>query len=631
MEVAMGFKLIYSTLMGRDPPGLQLGELQKASDFVSHRITVGDIDRIKNGIDPHQDVQDVLDEIVKVKGVESDAIKFASEETNKLRKTNEDIKKTIDNLTKNWDKQMTIRDARGIIQIKSMTRALRKEVETLKKQNSEDEIKSTQQVQYMEARMDAANEALQKAEKQNADLIAASEMSVRLSRIEGALTASLSRLETSDGKLVEHIKNLIPLDPSGNPINPAAQFFKDLLPTEVTTTNSAVILQGQAVRITSLEESGKLLEESNEKLKESLLEKQARVAELTPLIGELSAEKEKAEKLTADNEQLKKSFVDLQGIIIHVLKFYPVKNIENNEFDANTITDNFTYIANVAMPTGITKNNETTIKRFMKLSYTLMVHYSAYQTVKKKPESLNTSSIVFKNITKIVDVLKDDFTKNAFMQLSAASHGFSSLQQASDCLTDAVNQISFNQNQACFYKETSVGTSSESNYIFEIQSRADKSTPFAVQLIDFATKKLSLFSSTMAFAVRWMGESKSDETKLRIVKLLVDATNTLGLNVRDVAAISSIEILNKFNFNEAVKLWPPLLIGQILSNKTQADSVVNISSGKTSKIGECYEAAQKLIKHVTDPKQTPPIKFDAKDVELLKLLHVNENIIPKPS
>lgn len=263
----------------------------------------------------------------------------------------------------------------------------------------------------------------------------------------------------------------------------------------------------------------------------------------------------------------------------------------------------------------------------MKLSYTLMVYYSAYLYVKKAPNSLENGSFVFKNIAKIVDVLKDDHSKKTFMQFSAASHGFNSLQQASECLTDAEKQIGFVRNESCFYNETSSG----STYIFEIQVRADKSAPLAMQVIDFATKKLSLFSSTMAFAVRWMGESKSKETQIKIAKLLMDAMNTLGLNVDGVEAILSIELFNKLDFDTAVNLCPPLLIGQILSNKIRADSVVNISTGKKTKIGECYEAAQKLIKHLSNPLQTPPIKFNANDVEILKLLHFNDGIIPKPS
>lgn len=620
MEVAMGFKLIYRELKGHDPPGLQLGELRKASDFVSHKITVGYIDQIKNGTASHQDVQDVLDEIVKVKGL-------ANNEITELKKTNEDLQKTIENLVPEWNKQIKLRDKRETIKIAARTKPLHEEIKALKKQISDEGKQSALQVQEMKTNMDAAKEALQKAERQIADLTAASEMSVRLNRIEGALTAALSRLESSDINLAKHIESLLPFDRNGKAIGKDAQAIKELLPKDLRTVNSAVIGQGQLQKITSLEEAARILEESNKKLTESLKSEQANVEKLSPLTGELAAEKEKVEKLTAANKRLDASFKDLQNIILNVSKCNPERKLADKDFDTKIITDAFNYIKNLVIPTEISKEDGDKIRNFMKLSYTLMVHYSAYRYVKKTKNSLENDSFCFKNIAKIADVLEDDLTKKIFIQLSAASHGFNSLQQASECLTDAEKQIGFVRDESCFYNETSNG----STYIFEIQVRADKTAPLAMQVIDFATKKLSLFSSTMAFAVRWMGESKSKETQIKIAKLLMDAMNTLGLNVHGVEAILSIELFNKLDFDIAVNLCPPLLIGQILSNKIRADSVVNISTGKKTKIGECYEAAQKLIKHLSDPSQTPPIKFNANDVEILKLLHFNEGIIPKPS
>jgi hypothetical protein len=636
LQVAMGFKKIYNELIATEPPGLQKDELQKNSVHVSYAITVGEIDQWKVGGRVHRDVQDVLDKIKDLKTGDSQSLRYAQLEIS--RQTNDIglLKTSNANAVKEWgaelERQMNAKDEYHKKEMDRVTTIIDK----LKKDKSVYESNCNKQVTDMETQMDAAIAALKIAERDNADLKSKIVMSSQLDRVEKDLKGALSRLEGSDGILVSYIKLLLSdKNASGNPVafvTPAtADLVKSLMPKEISAGTTTAVLEAKNAEIESLKQSTELLKSANSLLESNLTAEQGKVAGTSSLSVELSAEKKKVEDLTSNEKKYKESILSMETFLYSFVTFNRDLNIGESSFDDTIISNHMLSVESIPRPHAVNEDKWKKIKKIMLKASQLMIIYDAYLAA-KSINSLTKEHPVLKNIKKTCDLLKTDEYKQAFMNISAASLGFESLEKAVDCISVALERTGFTPNVKCIFKEENIGTPETPIFIFAIHqanySFGSTIPSLAVQMIDFATNKYCLLSSSMKFATRWMGMSTNEKTKLEIAGSISAIVERLAPQIPDPGSEILIQFFKAQSFSTILKMCPPVLFGQILYDCVPRKSGLICISDDIEKFDDCRNAVQKFVKFMSNPTSSG-ITFKESDIKILTLLHGNPQIVSK--
>jgi hypothetical protein len=635
LQVAMGFKKIYNELIATEPPGLQKDELQKNSVHVSYAITVGEIDQWKVGGRVHRDVQDVLDKIKDLKTGDSQSLRYAQLEIS--RQTNDIglLKTSNANAVKEWgaelERQMNAKDEYHKKEMDRVTTIIDK----LKKDKSVYESNCNKQVTDMETQMDAAIAALDNAKKDNADLKSKIVMSSQLDRVEKDLKGALSRLEGSDGILVSYIKLLLSdKNASGNPVafvTPAtAELVKSLMPKEISAGTTTAVLEAKNAEIESLKQSMELLESANSLLQSNLTTEQGKVAGTSSLSVELSAEKKKVEDLTSNEKKYKESILSMETFLYSFVTFNIDLNIGESLFDDTIISNHMLSVESIPRPHAVNEDKWKKIKKIMLKASQLMIIFDAYLAA-KSINSLTKEHPVLKNIKKTCDLLKTDEYKQAFMNISAASLGFESLEKAAECILDASQRIGFIKDQKCIFKEDNIGTPETPNFIFAIHqanySFGSTIPSLAVQMIDFATNKYCLLSSSMNFATRWMGMSTNEKTKLEIAGSMSAIVERLAPQPPELASEMLIQFLKDLPFLTSLRMCPPVLFGQILYDCVPPKSGLMCITDDIVKFDKSRDAVKKIVKYLSS--RSKEITFKESDIEILTLLHGNPQVLSK--
>ena len=636
LQVAMGFKKIYNELIATEPPGLQKDELQKNSVHVSYAITVGEIDQWKVGGRVHRDVQDVLDKIAELKTNTTSSLKSVESENLRLTQENALTHGVITDAVTEWglelDRRVKIKETAW----NANTGRLHSEIDKLKKDRSVYESNCNAQVSDMERQMDAANAALKIAERDNADLKSKIVMSSQLDRVEKDLKGALSRLEGSDGILVSYIKLLLSdKNASGNPVafvTPAtADLVKSLMPKEISAGTTTAVLEAKNAEIESLKQSTELLKNANSLLESNLIAEQGKVAGTSSLSVELSAEKKKVEDLTSNEKKYKESILSMETFLYSFVTFNRDLNIGESSFDDTIISNHMLSVESIPRPHAVNEDKWKKIKKIMLKASQLMIIYDAYLAA-KSINSLTKEHPVLKNIKKTCDLLKTDEYKQAFMNISAASLGFESLEKAVDCISVALERTGFTPNVKCIFKEENIGTPETPIFIFAIHqanySFGSTIPSLAVQMIDFATNKYCLLSSSMKFATRWMGMSTNEKTKLEIAGSISAIVERLAPQIPDPGSEILIQFLKDVPFLTSLRMCPPVLFGQILYDCVPRKSGLICISDDIVKFDDCRDAVQKIVKFMSNPTSSG-ITFKESDIKILTLLHGNPQILPK--
>jgi len=448
------------------------------------------------------------------------------------------------------------------------------------------------------------------------------------------LKGALSRLEGSDASLVSYIKTLfVDKNGSGNPhtfFTPAtAEIVKNLMPKEISAGTTPAALEAKNAEIESLKQSIELLESANSLLESNLTAEQGKVAGTSSLSVELSAEKKKVEDLTSNEKKYKESILSMETFLYSFVTFNRDLNIGESLFDDTIISNHISSIESTAKPHAVNEKNWKKIIKIMQRASQLMIIYDAYKAA-KSIKLLSEEHEVLKNINKARDLLKTNEDKQEFMNISAASLGFESLEKAAECISDASQRIGFIKDQKCIFKEDNIGTPENPNFIFAIRqasySFGSTIPSLAVQMIDFATNKCCLLSSSMKFATRWMGMSTNDKAKLEIAKFITDIAECLAPQAPEPNSETLIKFLKDLPFLTSLKMCPPVLFGQILYDCVPPKSDLMCISDDIVKFDESRDAVKKFVNFLSS--RSKEIKFNESDIKILTLLHGNPQILP---
>jgi len=641
LQVAMGFKKIYRELHNnKEPPGLQKDELQKNSVHVSYAITVSEIDQWKTGdVTVHDDVKDVLDKIAELKTNTTSSLKSVESENLRLTQENALTHGVITDAVTEWGLELDRRVKNKEITWKAESGRLHLEIDKLKKDRSGYESTCNKQVADMERQMDAANAALKIAERDNADLKSKIFMSSQLDRIERDLKGALSRLEGSDGILVSYIKLLLSdKNASGNPVafvTPAtADLVKSLMPKEISSGITSADIAAKNAEIESLKQSKESLETDIATLKAELEAERGKVAAAALLATDLSAAQTEAKILKSSLEEYKSSIKTLQVFLKTAFNFGKKLKLTERAFELKVVDNHVSYIDSTTAPMGISGGDWKQIQKNMKLYAQLIVVYVAYFQFKGITTLMKDNAII-KNMQTIWNSFSiDDAQQKAFTQLSAASFGFASIEQAIACLDDAEVRMNLNNNQEGIFQEESVGTPSDPNFVLTIKTRdADEGTspPRVVRIIDFAVNKFCLLSSAMAFAATWMGNSTDSQTKLDIAALFPPMVEMFSPHSSNSQVISLLEYLKGQNLTLVLKFFPPVMFGQILYQCIPQGRDIVFRSKKSEKVEKCHDAMVKYIESMVRirAKKTDDSVFNPSDIKILDLLHCNNALLTK--
>jgi hypothetical protein len=217
------------------------------------------------------------------------------------------------------------------------------------------------------------------------------------------------------------------------------------------------------------------------------------------------------------------------------------------------------------------------------------------------------------------------------MNISAASLGFESLEKAAECILDASQRIGFIKDQKCIFKEDNIGTPETPNFIFAIHqanySFGSTIPSLAVQMIDFATNKYCLLSSSMNFATRWMGMSTNEKTKLEIAGSMSAIVERLAPQPPELASEMLIQFLKDLPFLTSLRMCPPVLFGQILYDCVPPKSGLMCITDDIVKFDKSRDAVKKIVKYLSS--RSKEITFKESDIEILTLLHGNPQVLSK--
>jgi hypothetical protein len=628
MEVAAGFISIYRDLLKDDPPGLQNDQLHKNSVHASSTITVHEITQFKNGAIFHKDVETVKEEIKNLLAGTTLSIQSGKEKIERLTKQIETIQKEKDDSFK----KVGVEFERHIKQIKikygSKTNNLKDGIKKLKAEKLIYETMGNSQVTDIESQLDAAKVALKRAEETNQELRDKFNLSQQIDRIELDLTRSLSRLESSDIKLVDHIKTLVRTVPSASSVSvhsrSTAEIVTDLLPDEIKKGSTKSIADEKNREIESLKQEIGSLKNTNDQLKSDLETEQEKVAASSSLPTQLDAEKKKFADEEEKTKEIKNNFKKLLNFLIKIKEFGSKLKLNNNSFNAQVIEDHMTLIDGTSFPVELIKEGELNgIKKKMKSYSEAMIFYTSYVIVSEK-NNLKIDDICIKNIKLVNEKLKNADSQKALMQISAASFGFISPEQAITCIFDAKTNLGPGMTKMCMFSEIS----SSPNYMIEINTATDypKPTPPMVMcIIEYATLKFRLLSSTISIMKTWMDASKDNTEKLKIAQSFVSMAPHFIINGKNSVYDSIIKLTDGSKFEDILAFFNPILLGQIFSGSIPRESIISFEDGKKIKAGECLDAAQKCINYFGGVKS---IRFNHTEIEILETLHVNVRHLP---